>query len=181
MTLARRACLIIGAAALTAFSGTTALAAPSSSRSSSLTEAESRALKLSRNLWGTIDVCNPKDQPNAVGVRGSMPGDHQGGDRMYMRFSLQYLSTKTKQWTDVSKGVAAHYVAVGSGATGRQDGRIFEFEAMPVAFTLRGVVDFQWRRAKHVLLSASRYTSAGHVSRQGADPAGYTAARCVIG
>ncbi len=29
----------------------------------------------SRELWATVDVCNPKDQPNTVGIRGSMPGD----------------------------------------------------------------------------------------------------------
>jgi hypothetical protein len=172
---------MLGAAALTALGGTTALAAPSSSKSSSLSAAEVKSLKSSRNLWGTIDVCNPKDQPNAVGVRGSMPGDHQAGDKMYMRFTLQYLDAKTKRWTAVSKGVAAHYVPVGSAGAGRQDGRVFEFEAMPVAFTLRGVIDFQWRRAKQVLLSASRFTSAAHVSRQGSDPAGYSAAECVIG
>src|ERR1700704_3330551 len=38
----------------------------------------------SRQLWATINVCNPKDQPDIVGVRGSMPSDGHPHDKMYM-------------------------------------------------------------------------------------------------
>jgi hypothetical protein len=56
---------------------------------------------------------------------------------------------------------------------------------MPVpgkpAFTLRGLVEFQWRRGKKVLMSANRATTAGHASLAGADPTGFSAATCQIG
>ena len=55
-----------------------------------------QALLRSRELWSTIDVCSPAAQPNTVGVRGSMPGDRHGHDKMYMRFRLQYMDTTKK-------------------------------------------------------------------------------------
>jgi hypothetical protein len=140
------------------------------------------ALLTSRSLWSTIDVCNPSDQRDTVGVRGSMPGDGHARDRMYMAFRLQYLNSGGV-WVDLAGSSPRHYVFVGAAASARQSGR--SFQLMPVAgrpaATLRGVVDFQWRRGQRVLLSVSRPTSAGHVSVAGADPAGFSAARCVIG
>jgi hypothetical protein len=56
---------------------------------------------------------------------------------------------------------------------------------MPAAgkpvFTLRGLVEFQWRRGRAVLQSTRRPTTAGHVSLAGADPRGFSAATCQIG
>lgn len=139
------------------------------------------ALLTSPELWATIDVCNPPDQPNTVGIRGSMPGDHQSHDKMYMSFRLQYLSTTTMQWVDLLSGETPSFVAVGNGAAARQDGRSFKLVPGKSASTLRGVVDFQWRRGSTVLLSVSRPTTAGRDSLAGADPAGFSAASCVIG
>jgi hypothetical protein len=143
---------------------------------------DTSALLRSRLLWSTIDVCNAPDQPNTVGIRGSMPGDHQPHDRMYMRFRLQYMDAATKTWTDLSKA-SAGYAAVGSGATARQAGRSFQLNpvAGQPAFTLRGVVNFQWRHGTTVLAEASRATSAGRDSLAGSDPAGFSAASCLIG
>jgi len=143
---------------------------------------DTSALFRSRLLWSTIDVCNAPDQPNTVGIRGSMPGDHQAHDRMYMRFRLQYMDATTKTWTDLSKA-SAGYAAVGSGASARQAGRSFQLNpvAGQPAFTLRGVVSFQWRHGSTVLAQASRATSAGRDSLAGSDPAGFSAASCLIG
>ncbi len=139
------------------------------------------ALLRSRLLWATIDVCNPPDQPDTVGIRGSMPGDHQAHDAMYMRFRLQYMSATTKTWTDLSKA-SATFTPVGSGATARQSGRSFQLN--PVSgqppFTLRGVVSFEWRRGKTVLAQVSRTTSPDRKSLAGSDPAGFSAATCQI-
>jgi hypothetical protein len=144
--------------------------------------ADTSALLRSRLLWSTIDICNALDQPNTVGIRGSMPGDHQAHDTMYMRFRLQYMNTTTKTWTDLSKA-SASYAAVGSGASARQAGRSFQLNpvAGQPAFTLRGVVNFQWRHGSSVLAQASRATSAGRDSLAGSDPAGFSAASCLIG
>jgi hypothetical protein len=144
---------------------------------------DSSALFRSRLLWATIDVCNPPDQPDTVGVRGSMPGDHHSHDTMYMRFRLQYLNTTTKAWTDLAKGASSGYADVGTGADPRQAGRSFQLNpvAGQPAFTLRGVVGFQWRHGKTVLAQTSRPTTAGRNSLAGADPAGFSAASCLIG
>jgi hypothetical protein len=146
------------------------------------TTAAERKLLRSPQLWATIDVCAPSDQPNTVGVRGSMPGDEFSKDEMYMSFRLQYLDETTKQWIDLSKTAPA-YVSVGAAKTARQGGSSFELK--PVTgrppFTMRGVVDFQWRRGATVEYTVSRPTTAGHQSLTGADPAGFTAATCMIG
>jgi hypothetical protein len=135
----------------------------------------------SRQLWATINVCNPKDQPDIVGVRGSMPSDGHRQDRMFMSFRLQYLNSTTNHWADLA-GTTPAFLSVGGG-TARQGGQ--SFQLMPVAgkpaFTLRGLVEFQWRRGRTVLQSTRRPTTAGHVSLAGADPRGFSAAACQIG
>ncbi|HEX3910537.1 MAG TPA: hypothetical protein VHW67_07555 [Solirubrobacteraceae bacterium] len=143
---------------------------------------DSTALLRSRLLWATIDVCNAADQPDTVGIRGSMPGDHETHDTMYMRFRLQYMNAATKTWTDLSKA-AATYAPVGSGASARQAGRSFQLNpiAGQPAFTLRGVVSFQWRHGATVLAQVSRTTSAGRESLAGSDPEGFSTASCLIG
>lgn len=135
----------------------------------------------SRELWATIDVCGPAGQPDTVGVRGSMPGDGSAADRMYMSFRLQYMAAD-KRWTD-AKGASSGWEPVGDGSSPRQGGTSFGLKAPArgkPALTLRGVVDFQWRAGAKVLVSAAELTTAGHKSLAGADPAGYSAASCVI-
>jgi hypothetical protein len=141
-----------------------------------------RALLHSHELWATIDVCNPADQPNTIGIRGSMPGDKRAGDKMYMSFRLQYM-TAADQWVNLASGASSGYVAVGSGASSRQGGTSFELKpvAGKPAVTLRGVVDFQWRHGKKVVVSGTEATTAGHKSLAGADPADFSAATCGLG
>jgi hypothetical protein len=138
------------------------------------------ALLRSRELWATVDICNPADQPYTVGIRASMPGDGRSRDRLYMEFRLQYLSSDRKSWHDLAKSRSG-FVGVGSGAFGRESGTSVEFVAGQAASTMRGVVEFQWRRGKSVLLSVQRPTSAPHHSGSGADPAGFSAATCLLG
>ena len=175
--------MIVPLVALAALAPASAPAAPPSVRGAKA-QPGARALLVSKELWATIDVCNPKDQPDTVGIRGSMPGDGQARDRMYMSFRLQYLERNTMRWLDLSTGASTGFVSVGAGAAAsRQDGG--SFVIAPVAgrpaFTLRGVVDFQWRRGRKVLVSGERPTTVGRLSVSGADPAGYSAATCLIG
>jgi len=142
-------------------------------------------LLTSRELWATIDVCNPSNQPDTVGIRGSMPGDGHARDRLYMSFGLQYQTAGSTTWVDLTtSGASTDFLAVGPAKTaGRQDGTSFVIK--PVTgkqpFTLRGVVNFQWRRGSSILERASRPTTVGHESLAGADPKGYSAATCLIG
>jgi len=146
------------------------------------TTAAERALLQSPELWATINVCNPSDQPNTVGIRGSMPGDEHSKDEMYMRFRLQYLNSPTKKWVDLSSSADSGYVAVGAAKSARQTGR--SFQLVPIAgkpaVQLRGVVSFQWRRGAAVEYTVSRPTTAAHVSLAGADPKGFSAAECSL-
>jgi hypothetical protein len=179
MLRSKRLIAVLGAVA--ALSPACALASAAPTKASAPTAAE-RALLDSHELWATIDVCNPADQPDTVGVRGSMPGDHHAHDRMYMSLRLQYENA-SKQWVNLSSGASSGFVAVGSGASARQGGTSFELKpvAGKPAVTLRGVVDFQWRRGNTVVFSTAVPTVAGHKSLAGADPPGYSAATCVIG
>jgi hypothetical protein len=140
------------------------------------------SLPHSRELWATVDVCNPKDQPNTIGIRGSMPGDGHPKDLMYMRFRVQYLDAAKKEWLNLSKGGDSGMLKLGSSALTRQGG--FSVELAPVAgtpsFTLRGYITYQWRRGATVLQSATRLTTSGHTSLAGADPRGFSAATCKL-
>ncbi|MGO9489906.1 MAG: hypothetical protein ACLQBB_12860 [Solirubrobacteraceae bacterium] len=183
MSLARHLRAAV-AAALLAGSVPLALASASPAASGASSEAALlRALVHSRELWATIDVCSPKDQPDYVGIRGSMPGDKKVHDKMYMSFRLQYMDAATKQWVDLASGASPAYVYVGPGSTVRQGGRSFQLvpRTGKPASTLRGVVDYQWRRGTRIMQSASRTTEAGHHSLAGADPAGFSSASCQIG
>jgi hypothetical protein len=142
-----------------------------------------RALLHSRELWATIDVCSPSDQPNYVGVRGSMPGDRHVHDKMYMRFRLQYMNPAAKHWVDLASARSPSFVFVGAGSGVRQGGRSFQLVPRPgkPAVNMRGVVEYQWRRGRTIVQSTSRPTSAGHRSLAGADPPNFSSATCLIG
>jgi len=140
--------------------------------------ASMHALEHSRSLWATVDVCSPKDQPNTIGVRGSMPGDGHPSDTLYMRFRVQYQEPSSHKWADVAHGADSGFLKVGAAQTARQAGRSFQFAGSGQSFTLRGYVTFQWRRGGAVMGTISRPTEGGHTSLAGADPKGYSAASC---
>jgi hypothetical protein len=139
-----------------------------------------QALLQSRELWATVNACNPPEHPRTIGVRGSMPGDGHPRDVMYMRFLVQDLDQSTNTWVDVGASADSGFVRIGSAASTRQAGRTFEFKPTATPYTLRGMVEFQWRRAGHAVHSASRPTTAEHVSLAGAEPKGFSAAACVL-
>jgi hypothetical protein len=147
-----------------------------------VTPTAAQPLAHSRELWATVDVCSPKNQPDTIGIRGSMPGDGHATDVMYMRFRVQYLDPATGKWLDLGQGADSGFLKVGSGALTRQAGRSFQLAPTSgkAAFTLRGYVTFQWRKGTTVLETAIKPSSAGHTSLAGADPRGFSAATCVL-
>jgi hypothetical protein len=144
--------------------------------------ADRSAALASTQLWATIDVCQSGEQP-IVGVRGSMPPDGHSHDLMYMRFGVQYLDGSTGRWAYLSKGAETSYTEVGAATATRQAGRNFHL-ASPEAgssFRLRGVVEFEWRRAGKVVLSASKQTTSGHgTTVLHAQPSGFSSATCTV-
>jgi hypothetical protein len=171
-----RACRLvaIAAASAAAVPVLAPAAAPAAARHSLLS---------SRRLWATIDVCNPSDQPDTVGVRGSMPGDGRAGDRMYMSFRLQLLEPTSGRWKDLPGADSPQFIPVGSGESPRQGGSSFVIKpgSSRRVFVLRGLVTYQWRRNGTVIARTTRTTTSGHRSFAGADPAGFSAASCSIG
>ncbi len=137
-------------------------------------------LAASPELWATVDICNTPHHPDTIGIRGSMPTDGHPHDAMYMRFLVQSLDATTKQWADLSKSAESSFVPIGSAASTRQAGRTFEFKPTPSSYTLRGQVEFEWRRRGHPVHLVSLPTTAEHKSLAGAEPKGFSAATCVL-
>ncbi len=133
----------------------------------------------SPELWATVDICNAPHHPHTIGIRGSMPGDGHPRDAMYMRFRVQSFDATTKQWAALG-GAESGLVAVGSAASARQAGRTFEFKPAATSYTLRGLVEFQWRHAGRVVHLTSLPTTARHTSLAGAEPKGFSAATCEL-
>ncbi len=134
----------------------------------------------SRELWATINICNAKDKPNVVGIRGSMPGDGEPKDAMYMGFRLQYLDATTGKWLEDGKSANSGMLKVGSASATRQYGFSFTLTNSSRLYQLRGIVSFQWLRGKRVVYSTQRATSAGHKNVTGADPPSYSNATCLF-
>jgi hypothetical protein len=137
-------------------------------------------LAKSPELWATVDICNTPHHADTIGIRGSMPSDGHPRDAMYVRFQVQSLNATTKQWADLGKSADSGFVPIGSAAATRQAGRTFELKPTPTAYTLRGQVEFEWRRDGHAVHLVSLPTTAGHKSLAGAEPKGFSAATCVL-
>jgi hypothetical protein len=135
----------------------------------------------SPDLWATIDICSPGDQPHAIGVRGSMPGSGLANESMYMRFQLQYRNA-AGAWVNIGASADSGFLAIGPSVfKARQSGRSFMLGITPGShYVVRGVVTFEWRRRGHVVRNAQKQTTAGHQALAGADPPSYSAAACEL-
>jgi hypothetical protein len=131
--------------------------------------------------WATVNVCDTRTHPNQIGIRGSMPGLGRKS-RMYMRFRVQFR-TLGGAWRMIDNGADSRWRRVAKARRGEHDaGWTFEFKppAAGGAHILRGVVSFQWRRNRRVVMRERRITESGHPGTAGADPAGFSAATCAI-
>jgi hypothetical protein len=147
-----------------------------------------QAAPLPKNLWATVNICDTANYPNQMGVRASMPGNGTR-QKMYMRFHAQFYNPNTKKWFNV-KGIAASpWLLAGSARfKTRQAGYNFSFAPQSAPFTLRGVVDFQWRakrRTKHgkrkmVVVRTLHANTKGEHPAAGADPPNYSSGTCEI-
>jgi hypothetical protein len=182
--LARRAPAPVAAAvvclasAAGAIASAGALATPGSAHAGTPTP---QVLLRSRELWATIDVCNSPKQPNTVGIRGSMPGDGKPADKLYMSFALEYRDA-VNQWAPLPSSNSG-WVLVGAGSSAsRQSGWSFTLKPPHPRgkFVLRGMVGFRWMRAGHPFAHATLATTGGRRALVGAEPAGYSAAKCAL-
>lgn len=128
-----------------------------------------------------MNVCDTTANPDAIGIRASMPGTGQKKVRMFMRFRVEYFVASQQAWRAVSKGGDSGWVSVGAASfKARESGRVFEFSPAAGAILLRGRVSYEWRRGARVIRRETRRTEAGHTSSVGADPDGFSAAQCLI-
>jgi hypothetical protein len=130
-----------------------------------------------RDLWSTVNICDTKKNPDRLGIRARMPGNgtHQ---KMWMRFIAEYKASGGS-WKMAKNGKSSWQYAGSALYTYQEFGWTFKFAAPPpgTGYTMRGLVQFEWRLHGNLQQHAHRYTSANHPS-QGADPKGYSAANC---
>jgi hypothetical protein len=128
--------------------------------------------------WATVNVCDTAKQPDAIGIRASMPGTPKGA-RLSMRFRVQYRDGDG--WRNVG-GADSGWRQVGVAKGNPVEyGWSFTFQHSSSTVTLRGVVKFRWRRGDTLPKQSEVATEAGHRSSAGADPPGYSAATCMLG
>jgi hypothetical protein len=142
------------------------------------------AAAAARSPWATVNVCDTASNPDTIGIRGSMPGAVAPASELFMRFQVQYQRSDGS-WRLLSTGGDSGFIDVGRAKTraSRQAGHSFRLSPPQPGsvYTLRGFVTFEWRaKDGSVVRRARRRTTAGHRSTAGADPAGFSAAECVI-
>jgi hypothetical protein len=133
-----------------------------------------RAAERSTDLWATINLCDTRQFPDQVGLRGEMPalGFSSG---LYMTFEVYYRSGSTFKPDRRTRD--QEHVGRWAGSSVHQSGVTFTF-ASPATF--RGEVIFTWRLKGKVIGRIARMTTAHHKHVDFSHPRGYSAARCTI-
>ncbi len=167
-----------GLLAISMFAPVTPVAARASASSGptpgQIRRAVSRAER-SRNLWATINICNTKRHPRALGIRGQMPSlgfwsSHELNIRVEYRPSTKIGFKPSGVTKSVALGNSANRLL--------QSGWMWQFPAH--TGTLRGSVTFVWRRGHQLLGRVTEATTAGHHDADFADPPRFSAAQCPI-
>jgi hypothetical protein len=131
----------------------------------------------SRYLWATVNVCNTRRYPDAIGIRAQMPA-LGFTTTLQMEFQVDQRSAHGASFRPVSRAKRA--VSVGSVKRGLQQEGV-TFSLGPDAGDLRGTVKFEWRLGRRVLGRSTRVTTRGHPTANFSDPPRYSASRCIIG
>ena len=100
-----------------------------------------------RPFWATVNVCDTKDSPNALGIRTSVPGNGTR-QRIFARYTAQWWSEVDQKWLTVEGSGVTPWVLVGDAdMSSRQTGWTFVFVQPPegATYVMRGVVELEWR------------------------------------
>jgi hypothetical protein len=131
----------------------------------------------SPSLWATINICDTKQHPSTIGVRGQMP-TLGFASWLSMRVQLNYYSSKQGRFLSLPK--ASSLLRLGRMSKDLQQlGATFSFKASTQGlFNAR--ISFIWRRWGRLLGQTSRRTTAGHPNAAFGDPKHYSAKQCRI-
>lgn len=131
-----------------------------------------RQAEASKSVWATVNICNSKRYPDAVGIRGQMPA--LGFPAwLSMKVELNFWMGK-KSVVDTTK-----LVRLGRWSHGLQQGGA-KFNFNPNAGLFTANIQFIWRREGKLLGQMTLATTAGHPNADFGSPAHYSAARCRI-
>jgi hypothetical protein len=125
-------------------------------------------------FWATVNVCDTKNSPNALGIRTSVPGNGTR-QRIFARYTAQWWSEADQQWLTVEGSGVTPWALVGSAdMASRQAGWTFTFVQPPegTTYVMRGVVELEWRdtaaaarRAKRIARKRQRARTSAHRRR----------------
>ena len=117
-----------------------------------------------RPLWATVNICDTKGSPNALGVRTSVPGNGRS-QRIFARYTAQWWSGEQQEWLTVGGSGVTDWTFVGDAdMSSRQAGWTFRFvqPEQGTTYVMRAVVELQWREAAQ---TARRARKAGKARR----------------
>jgi hypothetical protein len=135
-----------------------------------------RSAERSRALWATVNVCDTKQFPHTLGVRGQMPALGFGSS-LSINIQITFFDKTQKRFRPVPN--AAMRVPLGHVANGlQQGGATFTFQ--PHTGLLSADVEFTWTRAGKVLAQTTRRTTGGHKSADFGSPPHFSAPQCTI-
>ena len=120
-----------------------------------------------RPLWATVNICDTKKSPNALGVRTSVPGNGSN-QRIFARYTAQWWSAAQEEWLTVAGSGVTDWVFVGDAdMSSRQAGWTFRFvqPAQGTTYVMRGVVELQWREAAQTARKARKARNARRARR----------------
>jgi hypothetical protein len=130
-----------------------------------------------RPFWATVNICDTKDSPNALGIRTSVPGNGTR-QRIFARYTAQWWSEADQEWLTVEgSGVTPWVLVGGADMASRQAGWTFSFVQPPegTTYVMRGVVELEWRdtaaaakRARRNRIARNRMARKRHRARNSA-------------
>jgi hypothetical protein len=135
-----------------------------------------RGAERSPALWATVNICDTKQFPNTLGVRGQMPALGFGAS-LSIDIQVEFFDKTQNRFRPVPS--ATMKIPLGHVANGlQQGGATFTFQQH--TGLLSANVEFTWTRAGKVLAHTTRRATAGHKNADFGSPPHFSAARCTI-
>lgn len=159
-------------AGATAAGGATASPAPTPAQ----IRAAIRRAERSRTLWATVNICDPRRRPNALGVRGQMPTLGFPAS-MSLDIRVNHYAPAKHRFEPVPHATVE--VSLERPAKSlQQAGATFRFPRH--AGLLNASFTFRWKRSGRLLGQATRTTTGGHRDADFGSPPHFSAAQCRI-